>query len=509
MMTTSDVSTVPDFRALFESGPGLYLVMTPTLMIVAASDAYLRATMTTRAEILGRHLFDVFPDNPGDPAATGVRNLTASLKRVLYDKRPDVMAVQKYDIRRPESEGGHCEERHWSPVNFPVLGATGEVTYIIHRVEDVTELTRLKQQGAKDEFLAMLGHELRNPLAAIASATEILKRIGATSGAAGQSRAVIERQVRHLKRLVDDLLDAARVQAGKVSLNKRPIDLAEAVHHAVSVVRGTDGSTDHSIEVDADSVGVNVDPTRMEQIVVNLLTNAVKFTPAGRSIRVSVRVERDTAVLVVEDEGIGISEQILPRIFDLFFQGERSAARSEGGLGVGLTLVKTLTELHGGTVEARTGGPGLGSTFVICLPRVLIPRSAARRTPPGAVAHRRVLVIEDNADAREMLKTWLTLEGHDVLEAANGVEGVKILMSERPDVAFVDIGLPVMDGYEVARTFRRDGDHATRLVALTGYGQAEDRQRSFDAGFDDFVVKPVDPARLSQILGDRTGTFKW
>jgi CheY-like chemotaxis protein len=247
----------------------------------------------------------------------------------------------------------------------------------------------------------------------------------------------------------------------------------------------------------------------MEQIVVNLLTNAVKFTPAGRVIRVGVRAERDTAVLVVQDDGIGISEEILPRIFDLFFQGERSAARSEGGLGIGLTLVKTLTELHGGTVEARTGGPGLGSTFVIRLPRVLIPRAAVRRMPPGAVAHRRVLVIEDNADAREMLKTWLTLEGHDVLEAANGVDGVKILMTERPDVAFVDIGLPVMDGYEVARTFRRDGQHATRLVALTGYGQAEDRQRSFDAGFDDFVVKPVDPARLSQILGDRTGTFKW
>ena len=507
-MMTADVSTLPDFRALFESSPGLYLVMTPSLQLVAASDAYLRATMTTRADILGRQLFDVFPDNPDDPAA-GVRNLTMSLERVLCDKRPDVMAIQKYDIRRPESEGGLFEGRYWSPMNFPVLGATGEVTYIIHRVEDVTELMRVKQQGAKDEFLAMLGHELRNPLSAIASATEILKRIGATTGAAGHARAVIERQVRHLKRLVDDLLDAARVQAGKVTLNRRPVDLAEAVHAAVAVVRGTDGSTDHSIEVDADSVGINVDPTRMEQIVVNLLTNAVKFTPAGRLIRATVKAEGDTAVLTVHDDGIGMSAEILPRIFDLFFQGERSAARSEGGLGIGLTLVKTLTELHGGTVEARTGGPGLGSTFVIRLPRVLIPRSARRRMSPGVAAQRRVLVIEDNADAREMLKTWLVLEGHDVLEAANGVDGVKILMSERPDVAFVDIGLPVMDGYEVARTFRREGDHATRLVALTGYGQAEDRQRSFDAGFDDFVVKPVDPARLSQILGDRTGTFKW
>ncbi len=503
-----EVSTVPDFRALFESAPDLYVVMTPSFEIVAASDAYLRATVTTRADILGRHLFDVVVHDTGESTATGVRDLRTSLERVLCDKRPDAMAIQKHDVRPAEPEGRHFERRYWSAVNSPVLDPTGEVMYIVHRIQDVTEFVRVKQQG-RDDFLAMLGHELRNPLAAIASATEILKRIGATTGAAGHSRAVIERQVRHLKRLVDDLLDAARVQAGKVTLNRKPIDLAEAIHQAVSMLRGADGSCQHSIEVDADSVGINVDPTRMEQILVNLLTNAVKFTPPGRAIRVRVRSETDTAVLVVEDEGIGISDEILPRIFDLFFQGERTAARTEGGLGIGLTLVKTLTQLHGGSVEARTGGPGLGSTFVVRLPRVLIPRSAARRVAHGPAAHRRVLVIEDNADAREMLKTWLVLEGHDVLEATNGVDGVKILLDERPEVAFVDIGLPVMDGYEVARTVRRQVDHATRLVALTGYGQAEDRQRSFDAGFDDFVVKPVDPAVLSQILAERTGTFRW
>ena len=362
---------------------------------------------------------------------------------------------------------------------------------------------------AKDDFLAMLGHELRNPLAAIASATEILKRTGTTTGIAGQARAVIERQVRHLKRLVDDLLDAARVQTGKVTLNRRPLDLAEAVRQAVCLVQGTGASTPHVVQVDAESVGVNVDPTRLEQILVSLLTNAVKFTPVGRAIRVGVRAEADTAVLVVEDEGIGISDEILPRIFDLFFQGERTAARSEGGLGIGLTLVKTLTELHGGGVEARTGGPGLGSTFVIRLPRVGIPSTAARRPTRGPTAHRRVLVIEDNDDTRDMLKTFLVLEGHDVLEATNGADGLKILINERPEVAFIDIGLPVMDGYEVARTARRQADHATLLVALTGYGQAEDRQRSYDAGFDDFVVKPVDPARLTQILDERTGSFRW
>ena len=540
-----EVSPAPDFRALFESAPGLYLVMTPSFEIVATSDAYLRATMTTRGAILGRRLFDVFPDNPDDPSATGVRNLTTSLNRVLRDKRPDAMAIQKYDIRRPDSEGGSFEERYWSPVNSPVLGPDGEVMYLMHRVEDVTDFIRLKQQGrqqevfnealrirnermesevylrarerdeaqaknrAKDDFLAMLGHELRNPLAAIASATEILKRLGTTTGAAGQSRAVIERQVRHLKRLVDDLLDAARVQAGKVTLDRRPLDLAEAVHRAVSVVQSTDPAIQHVVQVDAQPVGVSFDPARLEQVVVNRLTNALKFTPAGGAIRVGVRAGADTAILVVEDEGIGIPEDVLPRIFDLFFQGERTAARSEGGLGIGLTLVKTLTELHGGTIEARTGGPGLGSAFVIRLPRVALPRTAAPRRLPQSTEHRRILIIEDNDDARDMLKTWMTLEGHEVLEAANGIEGVKMLIDERPEVAFIDIGLPGMDGYEVARMARQQADLATRLVALTGYGQAADRQRSFQAGFDDFVVKPVDPTRLTQILTDRTANFQW
>jgi len=540
-----EVSPAPDFRALFESAPGLYLVMTPSFEIVATSDAYLRATMTTRGAILGRRLFDVFPDNPDDPSATGVRNLTTSLNRVLRDKRPDAMAIQKYDIRRPDSEGGSFEERYWSPVNSPVLGPDGEVMYLMHRVEDVTDFIRLKQQGrqqevfnealrirnermesevylrarerdeaqaanrAKDDFLAMLGHELRNPLAAIASATEILKRLGTTTGAAGQSRAVIERQVRHLKRLVDDLLDAARVQAGKVTLDRRPLDLAEAVHRAVSVVQSTDPAIQHVVQVDAQPVGVSFDPARLEQVVVNLLTNALKFTPAGGAIRVGVQAGADTATLVVEDEGIGIPEDVLPRIFDLFFQGERTAARSEGGLGIGLTLVKTLTELHGGTIEARTGGPGLGSAFVIRLPRVALPRTVAPRRLPQSTEHRRILIIEDNDDARDMLKTWMTLEGHEVLEAANGIEGVKMLIDERPEVAFIDIGLPGMDGYEVARMARQQADLATRLVALTGYGQAADRQRSFQAGFDDFVVKPVDPTRLTQILTDRTANFQW
>ena len=499
----SALAPLPDFRALFESAPGLYVVMTPTFEIVAASDAYLAATHTTRDEIVGRDFFAVFADVADDRAAGGARRLLESLQRVLAERRPDVMPVEKLDLRSPCSRDGGREERAWSRMNWPILGAGGNVRYIVHRIEDVGESIRLKE-----DFLAMLGHELRNPLAAIASATEILKRIGAVTGTAGQSRAVIERQVRHLKRLVDDLLDAARVHGGKVTLERRPVDLTEALQHALRTVQGASSEPHHAVELDIEPMGVNVDPIRLEQILVSLLTNAVKFTPAGRAIRVRVRAEGDSAVLVVQDDGIGMPAEILPRIFDLFFQGERSAARTEGGLGIGLTLVKTLTELHGGSVEAASAGRGHGSTFVVRLPRAATPTSSRR---PGRVAsaRRRVLLVEDNDDAREMLRTWLTLDGHDVLEAANGLDAVKILASDRPDVAFIDIGLPEMDGYEVARTARRHTDQSTLLVALTGYGQTEDRQRCFDAGFDDFVLKPVDPARLTQILADRTAALRW
>jgi signal transduction histidine kinase len=500
------VSPLPDFRALFESAPGSYVVMTPTFEIVAASDAYLAATHTTRNEIVGRDFFELLADSADERVLSGARRVMASLERVLADRRPDVMPVEKLDLCLRSSRGGRLEERAWSRANCPVLGADGELQYIVHRIDDVTESVRLKE-----DFLAMLGHELRNPLAAIASATEILKRIGATTGTAGQSRSVIERQVRHLKRLVDDLLDAARVQGGKVTLERRPVDLAEALRQALSTLtlQGAGDSTHHAIEVDAEPVGVNVDPIRLEQILLSLLTNAVKFTPVGRAIRVRVRAEGDSGVLVVEDEGIGMSEEILPRIFDVFFQGERSAARTEGGLGIGLTLVKTLTELHGGSVEAASAGRGRGSTFVVRLPRAAVPSPASRRPSRAPTARRRVLIVEDNDDARDMLKTWLTLEGHEVLEATNGTDGVTMLVRERPDVAFVDIGLPEIDGYEVARRARPQIDPSTLLVALTGYGQAEDRQRCFDAGFDDFVLKPVDPARLSQILADRAPTLRW
>lgn len=278
----SKLASAPNFRALFESAPGLYLVMTPGFEIVAASDAYLHATMRSREEIVGRTLFDVFFDDPDDVAAMSVRKLTASVRRVLADKRPDVMTIHKRD------------GRYWKRVNSPVLGVSGEVVYIVHHLEDITE--------SKHDFLAVLRHELRHPLAAIARATEALKRTGATNGTAAQSRAVIERQVRHLERVVDDLLDAARAQGGKV--DRRPVDLADAVRRAVSVLHCVaESTTEHIVEMDLESVGVNADPTRLQQILVSLLTNAMTVAPAGRIIRVRVRAEADAGVCVVEDDG--------------------------------------------------------------------------------------------------------------------------------------------------------------------------------------------------------------
>jgi CheY-like chemotaxis protein/two-component sensor histidine kinase len=331
---------------------------------------------------------------------------------------------------------------------------------------------------AKDEFLAMFGHELRNPLAAIASAAVVLAAARTVQDIA-RPRAVIDRQVHHLRRLVDDLLDVARIRSGSVALDRRPLNLAEAVDHAVGVVRsGTVGSR-HTIEVHADDVGVNADATRLEQIILNLISNAVKFTPAGRMIRVVVRDEGSQAVLRVEDDGVGIPADVLPRIFGLF--------------------------VHGGTIEAASEGADRGSVFTVRLPRIALTESASTAGgDPGRIGRtrRQVLIVEDNDDVREMLKAWLEHEGHEVLEAADGAAAIRIVADFQPALALIDIGLPLVDGFEVARYIRRQPRQPQRLIALTGYGQDEDRQRCLAAGFDEHLVKPIDPHRLTTLLDD-------
>jgi signal transduction histidine kinase/integral membrane sensor domain MASE1 len=355
----------------------------------------------------------------------------------------------------------------------------------------------------KDEFLAMLGHELRNPLGAIASAVRVLDQVDARGDHAAQARAVVARQVERLARMVDDLLDVARVTTGKVVLHRRPVDLADCATACITTLNATERLGRHDVRVQAEPAWVDGDPARLEQIVTNLLLNATKYTPPVGRILVSVRPEADQAVLQVEDSGVGIPRDLLPRIFDLFVQGDRERDRAHGGLGIGLTLVRRLVELHGGWVEVASGGAGRGSTFTVRLPRLATPRAQATPAGPSTTAwgRRRVLIIEDYGDARDSLRAVLELAGHEVHAAEDGASGVELALKLQPDLVLVAIGLPGLDGYEVARRIRSKPEGWDMvLVALTGYGQPEDRRQAEEAGFDAHFVKPLDHDRLGELL---------
>ena len=349
----------------------------------------------------------------------------------------------------------------------------------------------------KDELLAMLGHELRNPLSAIANAVAVLGIPSAPPETARRAREIIARQNTHLAHLVDDLLDVARVTSGKIALERRPVELAQAVRQSIATLAASGRTEHHQLTVALDPVWANVDETRFEQIVGNLVGNALRFTPAGGQIEVALRAADGLAVLRVRDSGIGIAPEMLARVFDLFVQGERSADRGSGGLGLGLTLVRRIAELHGGSVEAWSDGQGCGSEFTVRLPAMAPPAGlAARSRADGDGAARRILVVEDNADAREMLRLVLELAGHEVHEAVDGPSGLAAALDLRPDIALLDIGLPGFDGLEIARRVRLAMGASIHLVALTGYGQPDDRRLALEAGFDAHLVKPVDPPAL-------------
>lgn len=375
-----------------------------------------------------------------------------------------------------------------------------------YRAEERLRAEAEASNRAKDEFLAMLGHELRNPLAAIANAAQILDRVGPVDPSAARASAVIHRQVRHLAGLVDDLLDAARVSSGKIILRTVPVDLGAALQRMVSTLP----SPRHPVHVDAASVWVAADETRLEQIIGNLLSNALKYTPAGGDVSGRVSADGPDAMLEVTDTGEGIPAALLPHVFEPFVQGDRPPDRARGGLGLGLALVKRLVEMHGGTVCATSAGVGRGSRFTVRLPRIPAPVAGRASSAAAApVAPRRVLIVEDNTDAREVLRTALALEGHEVHEAVDGCDGLEAALRLVPDVVLLDVGLPGLDGYEVARRIRAEPTGARmRLVALTGYGQAGDRQRALEAGFDVHLVKPVTPERLAEALSGASGATR-
>jgi PAS domain S-box-containing protein len=377
-----------------------------------------------------------------------------------------------------------------------------DVTYCTLIVSDVSTLTQVQRENrSKDEFLAMLAHELRNPLGAIEGAVQVLGLTPLADRRSEHAREVIHRQALHMARLVDDLLDVARVMTGKIVLNRQPVNLADSVRDCVAgLVSGR--PTSNPIDLTVQSAWVHADPVRLEQIVGNLISNALKFSPSQTPIRVSVRADGADAVLSVSDEGSGISPELLPHIFDLFVQADSTRDRAKGGLGIGLTLVRQLVELHGGTIEAASDGIEAGSTFTVRLPTTAAP--AATRDADAAPSARqplRILLVDDHADALEMYTVVLQADGHEIVQAADGAAAIETFRVVRPDVAIIDIGLPTMDGYDVARAIRASaGGGDVLLIALTGYGFPEDRERARAAGFDRHLVKPATPDDIRREL---------
>jgi PAS domain S-box-containing protein len=407
------------------------------------------------------------------------------------------------------TKDGRVIETSWSTVRLPDdtrIGIGLDVSER-RRVESERERARAEAEAAsrtKDEFFAMLGHELRNPLGAISTALHVIEICGPLDDRSVEARAIIGRQVRHLVRLVDDLLDVTRLTTGKITLTLRPVDLTAVARRAVAAAAAA-GSA-RAIECRTqEPVWIEADETRLEQILANLLSNALKFTPSDGRVMVSVTTDGAHAVLSVEDNGVGIPADLQPRVFDLFVQGQSGLHRREPGLGVGLTLVKRLVELHHGRIEVASEGLGRGSVFTVHFPAVE-PPGAARPAEPTVVraeAHRRrVVVIEDNDDARQMLRHLLERSGHEVHEAAEGFSGLERALTLAPDAVVVDIGLPGLDGYAIARQLRAAGRPGVLLVAVTGYGQPADRLRSSAAGFDAHLTKPIDPRALEALLAN-------
>ena len=520
-----------DFRSLFESAPGLYLVLDPELVIVAVSDAYLRATMTRREDILGRGLFEVFPDNPDDPDATGVGNLRASLERVRRERVPDTMAVQQYDIRRPASEGGGFEVRYWSPLNTPVLAADGDLAYIIHRVEDVTEFVRLEERGteqrqrndrmeaeivqrsqelqeanrqlraanaAKSEFLSRMSHELRTPLNAVLGFGQLLEMDELT---AEQRDGVVQilKAGKHLLELINEVLDLARIESGRLSLSPEPTAVRELIDEAVALIGPLADSAQIDLHLEVEDATVLADRQRLRQVLLNLLSNAVKYNRAGGSVWISSHPGAgERACITVVDSGPGIAATSLERLFEPF---ERLGAEETGveGSGLGLSLTKRLVEAMGGTIEVDSE-PDRGSTFRIGFPLVegQVERYQRLQAAAGGEvdhgARGTVLYIEDNPSNLRLVRRVLQRRpGVTLASAMQGREGLELASTLAPDLILLDLDLPDVDGEEVLRRLRVDRQTSEiPVVVVTADATAGRRTRLLAQGARGYLTKPID-----------------
>jgi signal transduction histidine kinase/CheY-like chemotaxis protein len=674
-----------NYQRLFESAPGLYLVLDRDFRIVNATDAYLAATMTTR-EIVGRNIFDVFPDNPADPDATGARNLLASLETVLRTGEPHAMALQKYDIRRPAVEGGGFEERYWSPVNWPAF-SDRELTHIIHRVEDVTDFVRLQQQEserektndelrarsetmsaelylrtqeiealklhgsvvpigklglipranlylllmnapaavcivrgpehlielanpafrqlvrgkevlgrsarsalpipallepldavlttaeaavakeitlpgdddervftfvyqpmhgmggvtegvvvfgfditdqvnarkrleqlaerlretdrAKDEFIAIISHELRTPMTSILGWARMLHLGALDEETHKEALEAITRSTRAQAKLIEDLLDESRIASGKLRLELRPLQVHAVVDSAAQMIGQAADARGVSIVVDAPDKSIRIagDPMRIEQVITNVIANAVKFTPESGTVTVTVRRDGGHAVIRITDTGRGIAPELLPYVFDRFRQGDGLATERQGGLGLGLAIARHLVETHDGTITAHSEGEGRGSTFTIRLPLHEAPASEYSERDAGRIAASlprldaiRVLIIEDEVDNRTVLSMVMKRCGAEVRCVGTASAAFALIGTWRPTVIVTDIALPDLDGctfMEQLRSKPAAEGGETPSLALTVLGRADEQARIRAAGFDLFRQKPIDPVDLA------------
>ena len=496
-------------RAVFDQAPTLIAVFRgPDHVIELANHLICQAWGRPQHELLGRRFYDAVPE-AGDQAW---RTL---LDGVYLTGEPYIGRDTEAQFER----NGRRETSYYDFVWAPLRDG-GQVDGVIVVATDVTdqviarrELSGLREAAeaanrAKDEFLAMLGHELRNPLAPILTALQLLKLRGVE--AAERERAIIERQVRHLVTLVDDLLDVSRITRGKVDLKRVPVELAEVVAKAIEMASPLLEQQRHDLRVEVPRSGLTLlgDPNRLAQVVANLLNNAAKYTEPGGIVQLSAGLEGDAVALRIRDTGVGIAPEMLPRVFDVFVQEGQTLARSRGGLGLGLAIARSLVTQHGGTIAAESDGPGRGSTFIIRLPHVSAPATLAMplnaptvADAAGAAVPRRVLVVDDNVDAAELLAEVLASFGCAVRTVHDGPAALVAAEAFKPDVALLDIGLPVMDGYELARRLAQHPMLAdVRLVAVTGYGQRQDRERSARAGFHAHLVKPLDATQLHSTL---------
>jgi PAS domain S-box-containing protein len=449
----------------------------------------------------------------------------ASIEALLRDVFGiDRFALLSAVIRHKDREMVEVPARgRWLRVTGdPVVESDGSVRSVVMAVIDITELKQLEEaqrqraeelteaDRRKDEFLAMLAHELRNPLNAIATANSLQERVGAQDPQNMRLRAMITRQTRHLARLVDDLLEVSRITRGQIHLHKEHSDLRNAVRQAIqSTLPQVEARHQQlTMQLPPDPVYVDGDMLRLEQVMVNLIGNASKYSATEGHISVKCEAVGESVEIRIKDDGVGIPPEQLNSIFDLFVQVDQSLARSVGGLGIGLTIARRLVALHGGTIEAHSGGIGQGSEFIVRLPVVQVSAAPALglntsdAAPEGS--HRLdVLVIEDNADTRELMRSLVESWGHHVTVAADGTSGLATALNTHPDVALIDVGLPGIDGYQVAQNLRAStAGKDMLLVALTGYGRPEDRARALEAGFDLHLVKPVQADQLHGILAD-------